>query len=196
MIFCTHPRINQQSIWIQSIIDHINLRNGEELSRLEDIDPIYLHTFHDTLTIHPERRNMNGTFGFNFITSIGQNQFAHIIAINQDACSCLNLSINEIGAVTLHELGHIYNELPTTLVERISFGMKPNAKKEYKYNLELRADCFAAKFGFRDELISALTKSLGSDLYVSIHDELQRRITELQTDNYPYLDGKYKVASF
>jgi hypothetical protein len=183
----SHPCIIRRSEWLANILNSLYDRCGLDIGALQDNDPIYVHTRDDFKIIRPQSANRYGnTFGFTLSISIAKGKSAYIIVINQSLCNEFNLSTNEVAAVILHELGHIYNN-PNSQDNGSSDGIE-------KVKSEIWADCFTAKFGFRNDLISTLYKSIQSDKFKDSKNELIKRIEELLTGDLQYVGGKYEPA--
>lgn len=159
------------------------------IESIENADSFYLHTYEEISPLSPTYstmcRMMRNTFAYSMVTQVGVNQFAHLVPINKILCDSWNLSIEEIAAVLIHELGHIFNN-------------KKRKENENEIEIallnELRADCFVNSMGFKNELISVLKKSLFIDQLNSLHEQFRLRINKLSEENQMYLDGEYKIA--
>lgn len=192
MQFQQFEHINPSEI-VTGITTCINSRCEYEIDQIiistENIDDLYLYTYEDIIplsnTYDTMCRMMSNTFAYNMVTHVGINKLAHLIPINMSLCNSSNLSIEEITAVIIHELGHIFNNKKR----------KDNEEKSKIALLnELRADCFVNLMGFKEELISVLDKSLLIDSLNDLHEQFRVRINALSEENLKYLDGEYKIA--
>ena len=108
-----------------------------------------------------------------FACNIGKYNFAernvpscHIIILNIANIKKAELSVNELIAVILHELGHILNSFYSDnynyfIYARVN-GIEHKqivVESDFKMECEYYADFFVKEHGFKDSLIGALNKS-------------------------------------
>lgn len=118
----------------------------------------------------------------------------HLIVFNDKECTRLNLSDREKVAVVLHELGHILNRHPDLdsiltmrqcLEQEVNFEQEQKRKKYLCEMDEHFADQYPKNYGFKEELISCLEKSLLSKEYITQHSELKQRIKFINSNTDP-----------
>lgn len=135
---------------INRITDRIENHLPEEI-------PIVVSDLNNISVLFPSNAIPNE---FQFYSRILRNGFAitqpknfrggerkHLIVINTEFTSRLNLSDSELDAVIAHELGHILNEPNRDI---------PNFNEEQ----EFYADFFASSIGLREPLLTSIAKYL------------------------------------
>jgi len=134
-------------------------------------------------------------FGNCLIKSYGPGNWSVSIVINMRNCAKANLTIREISAVILHELGHILNEpelqnVPTfefCFINGIQFSkeLMEQVQEANCLAMEVFADSYANKHGYGEELISTFHKQ--NNHFNQKIEYYTTRVEKIQ--NRAYLEG-------
>ncbi|RDC58678.1 hypothetical protein AHMF7616_05312 [Adhaeribacter pallidiroseus] len=120
---------------------------------------------------------------------VSKNYFVHLIIVNQQICEQANLDDEELTAVLLHELGHVFNMYKQEPIPTLIYCLKTNTtynadleaktKEENSIYNEYYADYFVVKNGYSQQLIKSLKKYTNLDFAIN-HDQIAKRIQMIQ----------------
>lgn len=129
----------------------------------------------------PELANYQDIGLCSIVTTDGTKQY--LICIDFEQCDKLDLDMQTVEAIILHEFGHLFNFKPVSEITPMKdlqgdFGdrMKQQTAQKLSNNLqpELLADQFAAKFGDRDALLRYLSKSYKKKQFPFVQERISK----------------------